>query len=192
MDKKKFKAVELKHLDQETILKIREWRNQDFVRLQSLTQDVIDEETHLKWIERMKSDKNRYLFVSYLDDEPLGVIQLHYDPDEDVVESGEYLVSEEMQACGYGTILQFYEGVIIYEILHFSRGYGVVLTTNQKNVRMQKRNSTVLVEKTEMPVGNGHKEVMKVGQTREEYLRKKEKVERLVNRFVDPQIEVVL
>ena len=192
MKRKKFKAVALAHLDQETIDQIRIWRNQDFVRLQSLRQEIIDEATHQKWVEQLKGDENRHLFVCYLDDEPLGVIQLNYDPDTDMVESGEYLVSEDFQACGYGTILQFFEGAIIYEVLNYNRSCGVVLMTNTKNVRLQNRKSSVQEVNVHIKVGDADREIMRVSMTKEDFVRDKEKTLKLVSHFVDPDIEVIL
>ena len=69
MKKKHFKAVELKYLDSETILKIREWRNQEFVKKNMYSQHEITQEEHLKYIDNIRNDNNRGLFVFYLDDE---------------------------------------------------------------------------------------------------------------------------
>ena len=192
MGKKRFKAVELNRLDENTALKIREWRNQDFVRKSSLTQGVIDEDTHKKWLSSMRANPDRYLFVCYLDEEPFGVIQLNYDRDLDSVESGEYLISEDFQAMGYGTILQFFENRIVYETLGFLSGHGWVLVSNDKNMKMQKRYGSIEGKEMKTMMINGKAcEAVRVDSTQESWKQRDRKRDRLVYRLVEETYEVV-
>lgn len=134
--KKKFKAVELNQLDDTTIMKIREWRNQEFVRKMMFNKDIIDEETHIRWIDELKNDTNRYLFVFYLDDEPFGVTQYKYHSEKNAIETGDYLISEDYQLMGYGVIMEYFEQKIVYYHLYCKQIYGEVIEFNTQCVRL--------------------------------------------------------
>lgn len=137
--KKKFRAIELNRLDNDTIMNIRTWRNQDFVRKQMFTQNIIEEDEHLRWINSIRKDDNRHLFVFYLDNEPFAVVQSRYYPEHDYVETGDYLISEEYQAMGYGTFVKFYCSEIMYSFLGYKKIHGEILDINKKNLRTAQR-----------------------------------------------------
>lgn len=137
----KFKAVELNYLDEETILKIREWRNQDFVRKNMLQSHTISEDEHLAYIERIKQDENRGLYVFYLDDEPFGVFQYAIKEDEDgkYITNGCYLIHEEDKSLGYGTILFYMINWIEYNYFEIEILKTEVLSMNQEALGLHKR-----------------------------------------------------
>lgn len=143
----KFRAIELNHLDEDTILKIREWRNQDFVRKNMIQQHMITEEEHLSYIERLKKDKNRGLFVFYLDDVPFGVYQYMIDPVKREVEDGHYLISQEYQSLGYGAILMYMEQLITYYCFDVDYRVGCVLGSNKKQMDANRKSKLVDVKK---------------------------------------------
>lgn len=136
MKKMKFKAVELKCLDEMTIKNIRVWRNQKFIADQMFTQHEIGEEEHQRWIDAVRKDENRHLFVFYLDDQPFAVVQSRYDPEHDYVETGDYLISEEYQAMGYGTFVKYFTSVIMYHRLGYKTIHGEILKKNKNNMRI--------------------------------------------------------
>lgn len=135
----RFKAVSLNKLDDETIMQIRVWRNQDFVRNMMFNSEIIGEEEHLNWINALKNDKNRDLFLFYIDEKPFAVIQYKYHEDGNYVEMGDYLISEEYQYMGYGTIMRYYTLVLIFDYLGFDRMCGEIRDINSKNIRTTKR-----------------------------------------------------
>ena len=139
MKKMKFKAIELRCLDEHTIRNIREWRNQEFIKEQMFTQNEIGEDEHQAWIEAMRADDNRHLFVFYLDDAPFAVMQSRYYPQYGYAEIGDYLISEDYQAMGYGTFIKFFCAKIMYDHLGYARTYGEILDTNSKNLRTEKK-----------------------------------------------------
>lgn len=130
--KMKFKAVELCRLDEETIKQIRNWRNQDFVRKMMYTQHEISEQEHLGFVENLKKDPNRGLFVYYLDEEPFGVFQYVWNREEESIRTGWYLTKEEYQDMGYGVFLRFFSLEIIYKVLKAKQVVGEVLGSNEK------------------------------------------------------------
>lgn len=136
MKKMKFKAIELKYLDEETIKNIRIWRNQKFIADQMFTQHEIGEEEHQRWVDAVRKDENRHLFVFYLDDQPFAVVQSRYDPKHDYVETGDYLISEEYQVMGYGTFVKYFIPVIMFHHLGYKTIYGEILNNNKNNIRI--------------------------------------------------------
>lgn len=138
MVKKKFKAIELNYLDEDTICDIRNWRNQDFVRQNMFCQDIITEEEHNQWIQKVKMNDNKNLFVFYLDDVPFGVVIYTYDTVNEWVEAGFYLIAEEYQEMGYGVIMSFFTSEIAYNVLEYGKGYGEIRGHNKRAARINR------------------------------------------------------
>ncbi len=145
--KKHFKAVELKHLDNATIMKIREWRNQPFVRSMMFSQHEITEEEHMNYIAALKQDDNRGLFVFYLDDEPFGVFQYKLLREKNAIVPGTYLISQDYQVMGYGVIMDYMVQLITYHYLDADVIYAEVLRTNREQVKLHKVYGGVLISK---------------------------------------------
>ena len=137
--KKHFKAVELKYLDDATIMKIREWRNQPFVKSMMYSQHEITEEEHRNYIAALKQDDNRGLFVFYLDDEPFGVYQYTLDREKPSVFNGCYLIKEEDQYFGYGTILNYMIQVVAHTAFNIDKMYGEVIDINKRALALQEK-----------------------------------------------------
>ena len=133
--KKHFRAIELKYLDDATIMKIRDWRNQDFVRKNMLQQHIITKEEHLKYIKDVKQDKNRGLFVFYLDGEPFAVFQYRLLSEEKAVIPGTYLIHENYQIMGYGSVLDYMANQIIYYYLDVEKIFIQILSSNKERLK---------------------------------------------------------
>ncbi|MBE5923078.1 MAG: hypothetical protein E7271_01245 [Lachnospiraceae bacterium] len=194
MEKMQFKAVELKFLSDDIIKQIRNWRNQDFVRLQMFTQDIIGEKEHIKWVETIKKDENRHLFVFFLDDKPFAVVQSRYYPEYDYVETGDYLISTDYQALGYGTFLKYYTNEIMYYVLNYNTIHGEILDTNKKNINVGKRlfNNVKKVEEPRIVAGEFH-DVYIIDSCKSDWENnQKRHLEKLVNRFIDSDIEIMI
>lgn len=189
MKKKHCKAIELKYLDDETIMKIRDWRNQGFVREVSVNQHIITEEEHLKFIDMVRNDKNRGLFVYYLDDVPFGVSQYTYCPEKDVVTNGNYLIDEEYQYLGYGLILIYFVNVINFEYMGFGNQYGEALTTNSRLTTMAKKMGAELKEKRLLD--DGAREVYILRENASDWETRKYRYEKIVFKIVEEQFDVI-
>ena len=193
MIKKKFKAIELNCLDEDTIQNIRSWRNQKFVRRNMFCQDIIAEEEHNQWVQRVKADDNKNVFVFYLDDVPFGVHVYTYDTENKWVEIGSYLVSEEYQAMGYGVIMSYFGADIMYNVLGYDTLYGEILEYN-KNASAVSRFLGAEKEVRKEPVHLNGKtyNVNIVRGTRQEWNSSlKEKLGKLVMKFVYEDYEVI-
>lgn len=191
MVKKRIKAIELRQLDEETICKIREWRNQDFVRKNMFHQDIITAEEHEQWIQKVRLDNNRYLFVLYIDDIPLGVCTYIYNMQDDIVEMGHYLISEEDQTMGYGVLLTYFGLDIMYNVLHYNRMRSQTLVTNKRVKGINRYLGGE--EKVASITKNGKEyEIDLISGTREEWNKvDKKTLGKLVFKFVEEDYKVL-
>ena len=193
MHKAKIKAVELRCLDEETIQKLRMWRNQDFIREQSYNKTIISEKEHLLWVKKCKNDRNTHVFVFYANNEPFGVRQYVYCAEKDAVEVGNYLVSEDYQSMGYGALLIYFGEELLYRELKYKREYAEALTTNIKAIHTAKRiEDKGQWETYQKEVGGVLQEVMIFSGDKQEWEKEKQRLRPLIERFADLNYEVIM
>lgn len=192
--KMRFKAVELKCLDEETIAKIREWRNQPFVQQMMYSQKEISEEEHKKYIAALLEDTNRGLFVFYLDDEPFAVYQYTIHPEGNYVVDGIYLIAEEYQYMGYGVLLIYFVDEIKFHYLHCHKSYGEVIDINTRVIALNEKMGILRegVLRQQALVGNSYHDVWCYGMLASEWDEKKIKIEKLVFRLVEQEYTVLM
>lgn len=145
MEKKRLRTVSLDRLDNDTIEQMRIWRNQDFVRKQMHHKNIISPQEHRKWVDLIKNDDRRNVFVLYLDDEAIGVYQYRIIDDAGTIELGDYLISEDYQNKGYGFIISYAFWQIAYQVLHAKRGYYEVIESNTSMLKMAHRNKDDMI-----------------------------------------------
>lgn len=143
MEKKKFKAIELKYLDENTIHKIREWRNADFVREMSFTRHIISPEEHLAFIQNLKEDPNRGLFVLYFDDEPVAVFHYVLHPESNSLTDSHYLTNEDYRYEGYGEVVAYLIKSIMFNILKVDYEISEILDNNKKLISACKKGDLI-------------------------------------------------
>lgn len=101
--------MELRAADREDAAIILEWRNDDTVRANSFSKDIISWDEHIKWFERKMADENCLMFI--LEDEGERVGSLRLDITESVAEIS-YMVAPGKRGKGYGKqILSFSDSV---------------------------------------------------------------------------------
>lgn len=191
--KKHFKAVALRYLDNDTVMKIREWRNQSFVKDMMYSQHDITEEEHRKYIASLMKDKNRGLFVFYLDNIPFGVYQYKIYPEGNYVMDGNYLIDQSYQDMGYGTIQTYFMSVIRFDYLHCHKSYGEIIDMNQKAIMLNKRLKVPLegILRQHCLVNGEYHDVYCYGLLREEWEEGKEKIETLIYKLLDRKYEII-
>ena len=153
----KFRAVSLNRLDHHIVMDICKWRNQDFVREKMVNQHIISEDEHIRFIEKMKKDDNRNLFVFYLDDEPFEVFQYEIFPERNAATCGNYLISRDYQQMGYGAIGDYFIGEIIFDYLKIKKLEFEVLGCNEKLLARSKKNARFAGEEIIDTDNNGKK-----------------------------------
>lgn len=185
--KKHFKAVELKHLDEETILKIREWRNQPFVKEMMYSKHDITEEEHRQYIDSLLKDENRGLFVFYLDEVPFGVYQYVIHPEGNYVVNGNYLVDREGGDLGYGAILLYYMNEIAFDVLHVNKCFGEVLEYNKRAISLNKRIGSKVegILRQHVLFDGRYYDVYQMGMLKSEWSEYKEKLKNIIDLMIE-------
>ncbi|MDO5154428.1 MAG: hypothetical protein Q4D51_00540 [Eubacteriales bacterium] len=193
-NKKKFKAVSLKYLDDDTIANIRIWRNQDFVKTKMYSQHEISEEEHKNYIKSIKENPNRGLFVFYLDDQPFGVYQYTITPEDNSVTGGNYLVDEEYVYMGYGMIQIYFMGVIKFDVLKCDREYEETLDTNTRILTLAKKmgGKPKLIPEKRCLLEDGYHDVYKIEGFASDWEKNKTNYENVVFKVVEKQFEIIL
>ena len=143
MDKKKFKAVELKYLDAHTISQIREWRNANFVREMSFTRHIITPEEHASFIQTIKDDPNRGLFVFYFDDIPVSVFHYVIHRDTNSFTESHYLTNEDYRYEGYGEAISYLSKSIMFNIFKMDYEISEILDDNKKLISACKKGNLI-------------------------------------------------
>ena len=185
--KKQFKAVELEQLDEATIHQIRLWRNSDFVRSKMYVQHEITEEEHTNYIEKVKQDRNRGLFVFYLDKHPFGVYQYEIHPEGNYVTNGCYLIDSSYSELGYGVILNYYICELAFYKLKVNKCFGEVIDLNKDAIHTNKRMGGKLegILRQQVLKDGEYHDVYMFGILREEWEQRREKLWKVLDEIIE-------
>lgn len=173
MNKKNFKAVELKYLDEHTINQIREWRNADFVREMSFTRHIITPEEHASFIQRIKDDPDRGLFVLYFDDEPIAVFHYVLHQEGNYITGSHYLTNEDYKYVGYGEIIAYLAKSIMFNILKADYELSEILDINKKLISTCRKGNLITgILKNHICIDGVFHDVYQVKYTKEYFYEK--------------------
>lgn len=106
MKKRILRIINFLYLSNEKYSKIREYRNQDYIRKMSLNSNIILEKEHQNYKKLLQEKQNHFAFLVTSDDKDYGVITLKKDEDN-VYTIGDYLVNEVYQYEGGGVANRF-------------------------------------------------------------------------------------
>ena len=116
---------------------ILNWRNSDRVRLKMITQEPILQKQHFQWISSLKGRKDAFYFMVYLDDLPIGVVNIyHLDPRDKSAMWGYYMGDEGIiyAALVEKELLEFFFNKLNFEII-----YSIVLKNNESVYKNHKK-----------------------------------------------------
>ena len=106
MKKRELKIINFLHLNEEEYAKILEYRNQEYIRKVSTSQDIISEEEHKNYLKRLKKEDEYFAFIIKNDNKDYGIISLK-KLSENTYNIGDYLVKEESKFEGGGVVNKF-------------------------------------------------------------------------------------
>lgn len=95
------------NLDEEYIIKLRQWRNQDYVRNNMFNQQIISEEEHSSFVASLKDSQEKSINICFVGEKPFGVIHYDYFRKNDNLEFGYYLVDASYNNSGLGIIMEY-------------------------------------------------------------------------------------
>ncbi len=106
MKKRKLKIINFLYLDDEKYNKIREYRNQEYIRKVSLDDRIITKEEHQNYKKLLEKKDKYFAYLITCDDEDYAVITFK-KLDDDTYNIGEYLVKEEYKYEGGGVVNRY-------------------------------------------------------------------------------------
>ena len=191
--KKIFKAVELNQLTTETCHQLLEWRNQEFVRSNMYSQEEISLEEHLAYLEKIRQDKQRGIYVFYLDEQPFGIFQYMIEASGNYAVPGNYLIKEEYSEFGYGVVLNYFQNEIIFYRLGCNKSVGEVLANNRKALALSKKMSGRIegTLRQHIIINGNYNDVVRFGLLKSEWEEKRKKIGDLVFEFVSRDYQVI-
>lgn len=145
-------------LDTEYTEKLREWRNQDFVRKNMTNHAIIGEDEHAKYIESLRKSDTNKVFLSLNRGEPLAIITIKINWDEKYVEPGTYIINENYLGKGYGIIMSYIRLEYIFELMPEGRMRTVILDKNETNINLQKKMGCVFEKHIQVESADGKQE----------------------------------
>lgn len=126
-------------LDTEYVGKLREWRNQDYVRWNMVNHDFIGEAEHAAYIEFLRTSKTNKVFLAFNHEEPIAVISIKINWEEGYIEPGMYIVNENNLGRGFGIIMSYIHYEYIFELMPEGQMRKIILNENKTNINLQKK-----------------------------------------------------
>ncbi len=145
-------------LDTPYTMKLREWRNQDFVRKNMTNHDLIGEEEHKAYIEFLRKSDTDKVFLAMDREMPLAVVTIKINWKEQYVEPGTYIINESYLGKGYGIIMSYFRLEYIFDLMPEGRMRTVILDSNERNISLQKKMGCELEEHFMVEDKEGRKE----------------------------------
>lgn len=134
----KIDIIDLLDLDNEFGIKLRDWRNQEFVREKMFNKEIITLDEHIKFLNKLAIVREKKIFICFLNEEPFGVLQ--YDiADATSIEFGYNLIDINKVNSGLGAILEY--EMLNYGFYKLNRQniFCRTLTSNRKVVELHKK-----------------------------------------------------
>lgn len=99
MEDRSENKIFLRRATMEDALDILRWRNDETSRANSFTKDVIDLDSHKKWLSKKLSQKNCHMFIMMDGQDKVGNIRVDVTDDAGEIS---YLIAPEKRGKGYG------------------------------------------------------------------------------------------
>lgn len=106
MKKRDLKIINFLYLSDEKLKKIREYRNQEYVRDVSISKNIISENEHKNYLTLLEKKDKYFAFLVLNEEKDYGVITFN-KIDDKIYYIGDYLVKEEYKFEGGGIANRF-------------------------------------------------------------------------------------
>lgn len=133
------KFTNILEVDDNIVERVRQWRNDDSVRLFMYNKHEISKEEHLKWIENLATRVDRVVYVVYIDDLPSGVA-LYNDINhlDDSAEWAFYTAPYENRSS-VGVMMEYYMIDNFFNVMNMKELTCEVYDFNNKVISLHKK-----------------------------------------------------
>jgi len=137
---KTYRLIPLIELEKETQLKVLKIRNEKYIREWMFTENEINSEDHLAWIDKLKNDKSQICFIILNEeDQPFGAVNIkNIDKINEIAELGFYK-SQNINEKGLMTKSLSTAIDYSFNILGLEKIYSEVFEGNTKSLAIHKR-----------------------------------------------------
>ena len=129
---------EINQCTSEQKVAVRDIRNQDSVRRSMYTDHEIGLDEHLKWVDRLKDDKNQIVFVVLVEEVVSGVVSVNAIDRSHKKSDWAFYLSEKVRG-GLGAALEFSLLDFVFNVLLLEKLNCEVIETNEAVVKMHKK-----------------------------------------------------
>jgi UDP-4-amino-4,6-dideoxy-N-acetyl-beta-L-altrosamine N-acetyltransferase len=129
---------EINQCTSEQKVAVRDIRNQDSVRRSMYTDHEIGLDEHLKWVDRLKDDKNQIVFVVLVEEVVSGVVSVNAIDRSHKKSDWAFYLSEKVRG-GLGAALEFSLLDFVFNTLLLEKLNCEVIETNEAVVKMHKK-----------------------------------------------------
>lgn len=128
---RELKFVNILGVDDELKEKVRQWRNKEEIRKFMLTQHIITEEEHCKWIENLTHKNDGRFWVVFVETTPIGSVYLQNINYEKLTsEWGFYIGEDAYRGGGLGKMVLFKLLEMFFDEMNFESLVTKVLSNN--------------------------------------------------------------
>lgn len=181
--------INVTDLSEEYASKLREWRNQEHVRSKMFNQNIISSEDHARFLHSLKENKNKKVYVAFIDDRPFGSFWFEVFDDWNNLELSYYLIDEELLNSGLGIVLEY---VMLNHAFYDLKAHKVfcrTLTYNKKVVDLHTKFgfATEGVLKEQVKLKDGYADICFQGIFLPDWEGNRVRIEKMINTLVGIQ-----
>jgi len=137
---KKITFFPLLQVDKKIIEKIRNWRNSKEIRNYMYNDSYITKEEHQKWYESLKNRENTKVWVVYVGNTPIGIVDLiHLDHKNKITDWGFYIGDKKFKGKGLGKVILYNLMNYVFEKMDIYKMHTSVLENNTVAMNLYKK-----------------------------------------------------
>lgn len=166
-------------------------RNENSIRANMYTDHVISWEEHLKWLERLASDKSNITFAVIQDDAAIGLASINNINITHKTADWAFYISPSAQGKGIGAVLEFTILDYAFHTLRLSKLNCQVLNFNESVIKMHSKFGFIKEGELRSQISKqqGRVNVVLLGILKQEWEQLREQKKYIIERFQE-KVEV--
>lgn len=132
-------GYQFRNICEEDINKVLKWRNSDRIRACMFTDDIITEEQHLTWFQKVIKNDSDIIKIFLVQNRPVGVVSFtDIDKRNNKCSWGFYLGEEDLPK-GTGLVMGYLGLEYAFEQMNVRKLCGQVLATNTASIKFHQK-----------------------------------------------------